>query len=144
MTYTMIFALSQDMNTVVLLKKPINHKNPIFADKWTAPGGKVEINELPIDCAAREMREETSLCISTEHLRYILRFSCNCDITESEHEVYVYGVILNYAQLNTAIGSVDEPVNIFNKLPNNILWYIESLLTLVKGRMVQPITRLTR
>ncbi|MEZ4768381.1 MAG: 8-oxo-dGTP diphosphatase [Caldilineales bacterium] len=29
--------------------------------QWTAPGGKVELNESPAECAVRELREETGL-----------------------------------------------------------------------------------
>ncbi|MCB0203293.1 MAG: 8-oxo-dGTP diphosphatase [Anaerolineae bacterium] len=29
--------------------------------QWTAPGGKVEIDESPAECAVRELREETGL-----------------------------------------------------------------------------------
>jgi 8-oxo-dGTP diphosphatase len=29
--------------------------------QWTAPGGKIEVNESPAECAVRELQEETGL-----------------------------------------------------------------------------------
>jgi len=39
------------------------------AGEWCAPGGKMEMNESPEECAIRETREETGLEI--EHVRFI-------------------------------------------------------------------------
>ena len=36
---------------------------------WVAPGGKVEIYESPLECAIRELREETGLIAHCVHLR---------------------------------------------------------------------------
>jgi 8-oxo-dGTP pyrophosphatase MutT (NUDIX family) len=38
----------------------IHHKK---YDKWIQPGGHIEINENPIECAIREIREETGVDI---------------------------------------------------------------------------------
>lgn len=39
----------------------LKRRKPPFAGYWVAPGGKVESGEAPIDCARRELWEETSL-----------------------------------------------------------------------------------
>jgi 8-oxo-dGTP diphosphatase len=36
---------------------------------WVAPGGKVELHEAPIECAIRELREETGLTARRMQLR---------------------------------------------------------------------------
>ena len=39
---------------------------------WVAPGGKVEIHESPLECAIRELREETGLIASGLTLRGVV------------------------------------------------------------------------
>jgi 8-oxo-dGTP diphosphatase len=39
---------------------------------WTAPGGKLEWDESPVECVIREMREETGLLIRHPELRGII------------------------------------------------------------------------
>lgn len=36
---------------------------------WVAPGGKVEMHEAPLECAVRELREETGLTARSASLR---------------------------------------------------------------------------
>jgi 8-oxo-dGTP diphosphatase len=36
---------------------------------WVAPGGKVELHEAPLECAIRELREETGLTAHSMQLR---------------------------------------------------------------------------
>lgn len=42
---------------------------------WNIPGGKQEINETPVDCAIRELREELALEISGSLDNIIFNFS---------------------------------------------------------------------
>lgn len=46
----------------------LRHKNP-NKGLWVAPGGKVEINESPYECAIRELYEETGLRAGHLHFR---------------------------------------------------------------------------
>ena len=39
-------------------------------DKWIGIGGKFEEGESPEECAVREIREETGLCLPTDALRF--------------------------------------------------------------------------
>ncbi len=38
---------------------------------WAAPGGKLELNEDPPCCAARELREETDIQIPPENFQFV-------------------------------------------------------------------------
>lgn len=134
--YAMIFAT--DGNNVLLLRKPNDHKNPIFRGRWTAPGGHIEHGESPLQGAQREMLEETGILIPLEDLRLVLEFQCNCDPTEDEHSVFVYGASLPLEVMEGAMGFM-EPVCVYKQLPDDLLWYVRPLLELIKARLLQPI-----
>jgi ADP-ribose pyrophosphatase YjhB (NUDIX family) len=135
----MVFVLGEgDLRDIVLLRKPNNHKNPLFRDKWTVPGGLIENGETALEGAARELLEEAALQVPRDDFVPILTFSCNCDPTEAAHEVVVFGVVAPPEQLLQAKGTMGEPVATLRELPNNLLWYIEPLLSLVKARLKQP------
>jgi len=57
-----------DNNRVLLMKR---NKEPNLA-LWVAPGGKIEADESPYECAARELVEETGLRADTMVLRGIV------------------------------------------------------------------------
>jgi 8-oxo-dGTP pyrophosphatase MutT (NUDIX family) len=138
--YSMVFALaSEDLGDVVLLRKPEDHKNPLFRGRWTVPGGAIESGESDAEGAARELSEEAGILVSAGELIPILRFYCNCDPTESEHEVVVFGVRIDSGQRSGARGTPTEPIVVERQLPDRLLWYIEPLLALVKARMRQPL-----
>lgn len=134
--YTMIFSFSPDFKNVLLLQKSKDHKNPLFRNNWTAPGGLIEPGEFSDNAAIREFQEET--CININSLRYVLTFACNCDRLEKEHEIFVYSCILN--NFKDAQGK-EEPIRIFSvsNLPDNLLWNTSSLIQLSIARLKQPL-----
>jgi 8-oxo-dGTP diphosphatase len=66
MLYTQVHCV--DNNRVLLMKR---NKEPNLG-LWVAPGGKIEADESPYECAARELLEETGLQAYTMHLRGIV------------------------------------------------------------------------
>ena len=137
--YSMIFAMGPDFRDIILLRKPSNHKNPLFRDKWTVPGGLIEEGETDTEGATRELWEESQIQVAPADLVPVLKFLCNCDATEPEHEIAVFGVIVPVGQLLKAKGEITEPVTVVRDLPENLLWYVEPLFDLVKARMRQPL-----
>jgi 8-oxo-dGTP diphosphatase len=66
MLYTQVHCV--DNNCVLLMRR---NKEPNLG-LWVAPGGKIELDESPYECAARELLEETGLRADTMHLRGIV------------------------------------------------------------------------
>ena len=66
MLYTQVYCLC--CNQVLLMKR---NKEPNLG-LWVAPGGKIEKDEAPFECAARELLEETGLRARELHLRGIV------------------------------------------------------------------------
>jgi ADP-ribose pyrophosphatase YjhB (NUDIX family) len=63
---TLVYAIQGDE---VLLHRRVKGPNK---DLWVAPGGKLEPDESPTECAVREMHEETGLEIADPVLRGIM------------------------------------------------------------------------
>jgi 8-oxo-dGTP pyrophosphatase MutT (NUDIX family) len=63
---TLVYAIRDDE---VLLHQRVKDPNKGL---WVAPGGKLEPDESPAECAAREMREETGLGVEDLALRGIM------------------------------------------------------------------------
>lgn len=64
--YTQVHCLRDDQ--VLLMKR---NKEPNLG-QWVAPGGKIERDEAPYECAVRELKEETGLRAREIHLRGIV------------------------------------------------------------------------
>jgi 8-oxo-dGTP diphosphatase len=64
--YTQVHCLRD--HCVLLMKR---NKEPNLG-LWVAPGGKIEVDEAPFECAARELEEETGLTAHALHLRGIV------------------------------------------------------------------------
>ena len=62
--------------------KKVNDEN---RDKWIGVGGKLEEGESPNECARREVREETGLCLDSLSYRGIVTFVSDLYGTEYMH-----------------------------------------------------------
>ncbi|MBR3875660.1 MAG: 8-oxo-dGTP diphosphatase [Clostridia bacterium] len=62
--------------------KKINDMNK---DKWIGVGGKLEEGETPFDCARREIKEETGVCVTDLKYRGIITFVSDLYGTEYMH-----------------------------------------------------------
>jgi 8-oxo-dGTP pyrophosphatase MutT (NUDIX family) len=139
--YTMTFVFSPDFKDVLLLRKPDDHRNPIYRGKWTAPGGLLESGESEIEGAIRELHEETGLDALADDMRMVLILVCNCDPLEAEHNVLIYATTMPPAAMKLARGSSAEPVAIYptNILAGiNIVAYLQPLISLAISRLRQP------
>jgi len=63
---TLVYALRDER--VLLVRRNTEPNRGL----WVAPGGKLEHGESPVDCAVREMREETGLAIDRPVLRAVM------------------------------------------------------------------------
>ncbi|MEA3337319.1 MAG: 8-oxo-dGTP diphosphatase [Chloroflexota bacterium] len=62
---TLVYVMQDD--EVLMMYR---HKSPNL-HKWIAPGGKIELDESPTECAVRELEEETGLLARAPKLRVI-------------------------------------------------------------------------
>jgi 8-oxo-dGTP pyrophosphatase MutT (NUDIX family) len=53
----------------LLLKRKMNSK--FFSGLWDFPGGKLDLDELPLDCVIRETKEETDLNLNSQDIKII-------------------------------------------------------------------------
>lgn len=63
---TLVYAV-RDRHVLMMLRR----KEPNLG-QWTAPGGKIELDESPAECAVRELREETGLEAGRPTLKVIV------------------------------------------------------------------------
>ncbi len=53
-----------------------------YRNAYSFPGGYIKTNEIPIDAAARELKEETGICVTKEELFYLFHSVSFCGTTE--------------------------------------------------------------
>jgi ADP-ribose pyrophosphatase YjhB (NUDIX family) len=90
-----IGVLILDGNKILLGHRSINRKDTggIFEpDTWSLPGGKQEVNETILECAKREVKEETNLDIDNLEV-----FGADDDIQPNKHFITVHVVAKNYS-----------------------------------------------
>ena len=76
-----------DGNQVLLIKRD----NPPHVGKWALPGGIIDIDELPEEAAARELKEETGVDVDPNDLVYL--GSYNIAVSEGWQNIgLTYGV----------------------------------------------------
>lgn len=68
-----------------LMMHRVKKQNDMNKDKYVGIGGKLEENETPLDCAVREIKEETGLTASNLLYRGIVTFVSNEYGTEKMH-----------------------------------------------------------
>jgi 8-oxo-dGTP pyrophosphatase MutT (NUDIX family) len=103
----------------------------IFKDKhnYNIPGGKCFIDETDIDCAIREVQEETGLYLDEKHLDLIMSEKCE------DYIVSTYITYLFYGTISSEEEHEIEFVPFENLLINkNFHWitYHKKLLNLIK------------
>ena len=92
---TGIGVLILDENKVLLGHRSVNmiDTGGIFEpDTWTLPGGKQEYDETILECAAREVKEETNLDIDDLEV-----YGADDDIQPNKHFVTLYVKALKYS-----------------------------------------------
>ena len=92
---TGIGVLILDGNKVLLGHRSANAKDTggIYEpDTWTLPGGKQEYDETILECAAREVKEETNLDIDDLEV-----YGADDDIQPNKHFVTLYVKALKYS-----------------------------------------------
>lgn len=52
-----VYCIEKDVPSIILIKR----KQPPFENQWALPGGFVEMNELLVEAAGRELLEETGV-----------------------------------------------------------------------------------
>lgn len=60
-----------------LMLHRIKKEQDVNKDKWIGVGGKLLPAETPLQCACREILEETGLTVTAPEYRGIVDFSCN-------------------------------------------------------------------
>jgi 8-oxo-dGTP diphosphatase len=83
-------ALIVSLGNRVLLMKRVALEGRAWPGHWCFPGGRLEWGESLLDCAVRELREETGLVVHYDSLDYL----CNTDtISDMMHLIgFVYHV----------------------------------------------------
>ena len=76
-----IVAITND-NKIVLVKQ---YRKSIEKELYELPSGKIEIGESPLDCAIRELKEETGY--STENLKLIYKVEKNLMIKADREKI---------------------------------------------------------
>jgi ADP-ribose pyrophosphatase YjhB (NUDIX family) len=77
-------------NKILLCKRSKNESLPL---EWSIPSGHMNENELPIDAAIREFKEETNLKVNKDELKLVgILSSYINNKTEKTKIIFVYGI----------------------------------------------------
>lgn len=106
-----LFANKDNKREVMLIKR----KNEPFAGKWAFPGGFLDEDETLLQCAIRELQEETEIQLTG------LKFLCMADKPDRDPRGRVISAIY-YIVLN------EKPLAIANDDAQDVQWFnIEQL-----------------
>lgn len=114
--YTIGILLFQDFSKVLLIKKT---KPEWQAGKLNFPGGKLEPNELQIECVVREFYEETNLSIPEDDWKFIGVIQNQ----DEGYEVDIFTALYNYNKHGEPFSNTEEEVMWchVNCLPPNVI-----------------------
>lgn len=73
--YNVILVFNKNQDKILMCKRA---KNP-YKNKYNLVGGKIEVNEIGIDAAYRELAEETGITQDDIHLKHIMDFTYHID-----------------------------------------------------------------
>lgn len=107
--------LLKDNNKILLgYRKSESGKNT-----WGLPGGKLDFNEEPINCAIRELKEETNLDVNSNDLKFI-GFSNTVFDNETHYITLIYETNKFYGELKIVEPDKCEEWKWFDNLPDNL------------------------
>lgn len=132
--YTIAVVFSKNGREVLLQLK----NRPKWQEgKWNFPGGKVEPNEVPMECVIREFKEECGLHIDESRWNYVGIFS-GIDEAFPTLEYTVHVFVTQVVEGENPFANEDQPVYWFlnNSLPDSVIpnlrWIIPLILNKVK------------
>ena len=120
-TLALIFDLSGS-RTLLIHKTSLNSPPAVY-DKWNGVGGKLNIDESPLEGCVREIKEETNLSLST------LKHFAN--LTDGENwKVYCFYTFTN--KISNYTQTTSEKLEIYNTklLPENCVSNIPYLVNM--------------
>ncbi|MBA3815866.1 MAG: NUDIX domain-containing protein [Parachlamydiaceae bacterium] len=107
---TVVVGVIERDNKILLIRRH-DPEHAQWHHRWEFPGGKIELNETPVDALKREVNEETGLTIKSERLlgvytqhwntpkgiqqTFILLYCCEASIeeiqlNEQENDAYMW------------------------------------------------------
>lgn len=84
---------------------------------YTTPGGRARRGELPVDCAARELREEAGLRVPSRDLRYQGTLRASDSRSGAPVDVHVYRALVEDNVSPSPAGDPDHEVRAWEWLP---------------------------
>lgn len=119
-SYVLGFMFSEDLKKVVLILK---RKPEWQAGKLNGVGGKIEVDEFPIDALLREFREETGIYTT------LSRWLGVAQLSGKAGTVFVYA--MNSSRFQEVKSATEESVGIFNIENLHVLNVIPNLRWLI-------------
>ena len=74
-----------EQNDSYLMLHRTKKEKDVNKGKWIGVGGKFEVNESPVDCLKREVKEETGLILERFYYRGVITFIYNDRPAEYMH-----------------------------------------------------------
>ena len=111
-----------DGDRVLLMKRNKKEKDT-HEGKYVGLGGKIEANESPLDCAIREVREESGLEVSASSTKFKGHIYCpKFDKLGRDWMVFVYSCFSFQGQLNSGCHEGELHWEKFSEVENLPMW----------------------